>query len=521
MDDNESANGLPAPDAEQRLPQLSEPELRRVIRAFLSDVRLFSKLVLRRPLRSYQLEPARAIVDSVLRRKGLTFAVVMSRQAGKNELSAQVEAYLMNLFQRVPGAALVKASPTFKPQTVNSRLRLRERLDNPWNQPLLRTSEGYTVQLGHCRCSFFSAEPSAHVVGATANVLLECDEAQDVSEDKWNKDFAPMAASTNATTVFYGTIWTSRTLLARVMRQLREDELRDGIHRVFVVPWARVADELPAYGDYVRREIARLGKAHPAVRTQYLLQEIDEAGRLFSAERLARMCGQHRRLRQPLPGERYALTVDVAGEDEELQGADLRAAAPRKDSTVVTISRVLLDAAAPDDPLCGAAHFQVVNRYWWTGRSQPDLYAALLDLISTWQPAYVVVDATGIGAGLASFLAQRLGSTGSGGPLQPFEFTAASKSDLGWDWLGLIETGRYKEYADDGEADTAQFWREAAACEFQVLPGPGHTMRWGVPDPAVHDDMLVSAALAARLAHLSWPLGLEGEIVPAPDPLAG
>ena len=38
---------------------------------------------------------ARAIVDSVLNRRGLSFAVVMSRQAGKNETSAQIEALLV------------------------------------------------------------------------------------------------------------------------------------------------------------------------------------------------------------------------------------------------------------------------------------------------------------------------------------------------------------------------------------------------------------------------------------------
>lgn len=35
---------------------------------------------------------------------------MMSRQAGKNELSAQLEAYLLNLFQR-RGGAIVKDIP--------------------------------------------------------------------------------------------------------------------------------------------------------------------------------------------------------------------------------------------------------------------------------------------------------------------------------------------------------------------------------------------------------------------------
>ena len=75
-----------------------------------------------------------------------------------------------------------------------------------------RRREGYIVQLHNARTLFFSAEPTANVVGATADVLLECDEAQDVSSSKWDKDFAPMGASTNVTTVFWGTAWTSTTM---------------------------------------------------------------------------------------------------------------------------------------------------------------------------------------------------------------------------------------------------------------------------------------------------------------------
>ena len=39
----------------------------------------------------------------------------------------------VNLFRR-QGESIVKASPTFKPQTVNSLRRLRDRLDNDWNR---------------------------------------------------------------------------------------------------------------------------------------------------------------------------------------------------------------------------------------------------------------------------------------------------------------------------------------------------------------------------------------------------
>ena len=46
-------------------------------------------------LRPYQVEIAEAIKDSVLKRKGLTFVVVLPRQSGKNELQAHLFAWLM------------------------------------------------------------------------------------------------------------------------------------------------------------------------------------------------------------------------------------------------------------------------------------------------------------------------------------------------------------------------------------------------------------------------------------------
>ncbi len=46
----------------------------------------------------YQKEIAVAVLDSVLRKKGLTITVEIARQGGKNELSAQLEVLLMTLY---------------------------------------------------------------------------------------------------------------------------------------------------------------------------------------------------------------------------------------------------------------------------------------------------------------------------------------------------------------------------------------------------------------------------------------
>ena len=137
-------------------------------------------------LRPYQIEVGGAVLDSVLNRKGLTFSVEMARQGGKNELSAQLEVLLLTLFMGT-GGNLVKCSPTFKPQTVVSMMRLKERLNDAGYARFWIPELGYMVSLGRARQMFFSADQSSHVVGATAHVLLEVDESQDVSQEKYSK----------------------------------------------------------------------------------------------------------------------------------------------------------------------------------------------------------------------------------------------------------------------------------------------------------------------------------------------
>jgi hypothetical protein len=488
--------------------------LHRVVRHFLSDIRLFSRLVVGRPLRGYQLEPAQAILDSVLKGRGLSFAVVFSRQAGKNELSAQLEAYLLNLFRR-KGGFIVKAAPTYQPQLINSKLRLEETLDNPWNRAHVRSRQGYMIFLDRAACLFLSADPSARVVGATASILLECDEAQDVNEEKWEVEFTPMAASTNATRVFYGTVWTSKTMLARKMRELSREEQGDGRRRVFLVGWEEVAAEVPAYGEHVRKEIARKGRHHPMIKTQYFLEEIDSEGRMFDDRRQGLMQGDHGRMGGPESDRVYVATLDVAGEDEEATGDELRAAKPRKDLTVGTVFEV--DLSTIRDPLLAAPSYSVVDVFCDVGTKHTLLYGKLRAYFEHWGVRWIVADASGVGAGLVSFLSSR---QAFGPKVVPFQFSPPKrKSDLGWDFLTVVETGRFKMFRDDGSADWREFWLQVEECRYEVSEGEEKRMKWGVVDPKVHDDRVLSAALVAELDKVKWSLPGSSVVIEARDVL--
>ena len=106
-----------------------------------------------RRLRGYQVEPARAIAESVLGGLGRQFAVVFSRQAGKDELLAQVIAFLLARYRR-RGGGIVVAAPTFRPQAALSRDRLLDRLAGSALGPGTRVREGYAVPTGGPRRAF-------------------------------------------------------------------------------------------------------------------------------------------------------------------------------------------------------------------------------------------------------------------------------------------------------------------------------------------------------------------------------
>jgi len=494
-------------------------ELKTVLKEACREVKIFAEQTSAIKLRKYQVEVARAIVDSVIYQKGLTFVVVFPRQSGKNELQAQIETYLLTVLSQLD-TEIVKASPTWKPQTINAMRRLERVLSrNLITRSRWVKESGYIYRFDNARIFFLSGGEMANVVGATANTLLECDEAQDISVSKWDKDFAPMAASTNATRVFWGTAWTSRTLLARELRAAKEAQQRDGIRRVFHIDASHVSKEVPAYGKFVAEQVQKLGMNHPLVKTQYYSQEIDAEGGMFPDYRLRLMKGYHAFQDTPTPGCVYAMTIDVAGEDEGMKDEGGGMTNPGRDATALTIFEV--DLSTVGDPLIRAPVYKVVSRASWVGTKHTTLYSLLRSLIDLWRPRYVVVDSTGVGAGLASFL-----DKAAPGKVIPFLFTAKSKSDLGWKFLAVVETGRYRETVDSA-LKSPIFWQQLMYCQSEVLEGPGKIMRWGVLDGTrddltgdqVHDDALISAALCAVLDDQEWAVIGAPVVISKPDPL--
>ena len=448
-------------------------------------------------------------MNSIQKGMGLTFSAEIARQGGKNELSAHLEVLLLTLYM-AGGGSLVKCSPTFRPQTVISIERLKERLVDFGFDGIYRLQMGYILQLGNARAVFLSADGSSSVVGHTADIILEIDEAQDVSKEKYSREFRPMGSATNVTTILYGTTWDSSSLLEEVKQANLELEGKDGIKRHFRYDWQEVGRYNPDYVRFVEAERQRLGEEHPLFRTQYALLPITRGGGFLSRQQIALVLGEHQRQSHPSAGSgqaaegkrTYVAGVDLAGEHEPELTAE-EATGNRRgrghDSTVITIAEVA--AASPSQPV-----LKVVEQYRWTGTPHSQVYGQMTGILrDVWNCHRIVVDATGIGQPVASFLRQELGSR-----VIPFVITSKSKSDLGLELLSFVNSGRLKLYRQDGSGEYREtmFELEKARAQYR----PNQTINFYVDPQEGHDDFLVSLALVVQAAKGLGPREAKGRL---------
>ena len=513
------------------------------LKRIITDINLFSTLVVQVPLRRYQITPANAVIQSCLRGAGLDLLWVFPRQSGKDEAIAQLCVFLLTLFQRTE-ASIVHVYPTLA-QCQTGITRLERRLQNRFthgnwwskNRPPRRG-------IGSAQVAFFSGHPQTKPEGATASLLLIINEVQDQLEPVIERRFMPMRASTNATALFVGTVRTTSDYLWRTKTRLEALQAQDGIQRVFSITPDQIAPDNPPYAAFVANQVALKGRQHPTVKTELFNEPLDSAAGLFSARRLQLMRGAHARLSGPQPGETYLATIDVGGQDEQATAAFADLANPGRDYTVCSIFRVVYppvnegieggdQAGWPGylgpryelvDVLCdqGTRHFQDMP-------GRPSLFSHLLAYLNHWQVSAIVCDASGVGQGIADALSRALQRA-----VLRFDFAGpGKKARLGADFLAMIETGRFKHYRDEDE-DAFWFFEQARFCSYQLAEGQPleRALKWSVPPTVrttapdgtsqpVHDDRLLSAALSAeadravRAGELFFSAGASTVITPS------
>ncbi len=489
-------------------------------RQILGSIELFSRVVLRLPLRGYQLEPLRQVIDSVLRQEGREFLLVFPRQSGKNEAAAQLLVYLLNLLQRTGGNMVFAAEADGLGRGIQ---RLEARLENSWNRgqwgkggsPRRRT-------LGNSAVIFTSTNPQAASRGETAHWLLIIDELQEQDPAHIEAVFQPMRAANNATFVGMGTVKSRDDALWRLRERLQAAERQDGVRRLFLVSPEQVCAENPAYRRFLAGKVAQLGRRHPIVAAEYFLEPMDGDGGMFPPRRRALMRGSHPRQHAPQEPGIYLAAVDVGGQDEASTDRLAALNNPGRDFTAAHIFQLIPpEGDSPEPPLPRYRALDVFtdhgSRHFQESAGNPSLVSRLLAWLRMWGVSHLFIDSSGVGEGIADWLAAALGR----GMVTGFSFAAAGrKAALGSAFISLIETGRFHYWqADESDRDASLFWQQAARCGCQLPPGGqfDRHLRWGVPAGAaaedgsgpLHDDRLLSAALIA----LADPLYRQGRFI--------
>lgn len=502
---------------------------------YLATIENFSRYILNFPLYQYQIKPLLAVIQSVLHHQGLEFLLIFPRQSGKNEAVAHLLVYLLNLYQRTGGQIVYGA---IGDGIGRGRKRLDDHLKNPLNLKFWRKlARPLGRRLGKAAVLFLSSHPGAFSRGETASLLLVIDELQDQDAAHIESVFTPMRAAQNATALYLGTVRLTTDALGTKRKELERLEQQDGIQRVFIVPPETVEAENPLYRAFLSQQVSKYGRNHPIIASEYFLEALDGTSGLFPPARRALMLGAHHRQTRPQSDLPRIAVIDVGGQDEAT--TDLIAALnnPSRDYTTAHIIE-LHPSHIPTLPLYHAIDVFVDqgSRHFESIPGRESLANRLHAWLIHWNVSHIIIDGSGVGEGLSSFLAAAF----TPARVTVFKFTGSTKAALGSAFLSVIETGRFKYWCDDlntPQSDGWWFFQQAAACLYDLPPGGqfDKTLQWSVPnnhktntptgDTPTHDDRLISAALIA----LADELVLSGQIntgigrstvIPPYDPLA-
>ena len=269
----------------------------------MDDITFFSQLLAKLlKLRSTSKPWPAEVANSVRQQLGLSLVVMFPRQSGKNELQAQIEAYLLMLFtgqgrRDRQGLAHLEAADAERHAPPGAGAEA-QRLTAACGSK----ESGYIYRLGRARIAFFSGTPEANIVGATASTLLEVDEAQDVQLEKFDKEIAPMAASPTPRASSGARPGQPDPAGPRAAAAARPSGRTGG--GGVCARCRRVAAEVPAYGCFVAEQVRRAGAA--ATRQcarQYFSERSTPRAGCSRAARRALMEGEHPRSGAPQPRE--------------------------------------------------------------------------------------------------------------------------------------------------------------------------------------------------------------------------
>jgi hypothetical protein len=465
------------------------------VRKAVRDPEYHRRALMKMPLFSPQVEAVNLIEKHLLERSGKIVPIRSARQTMKNEVSATVQLRCFHRFRSV-GGNYIRTAPTYKPQVVNSKRRLEKMLRA---DPLIKkwdTKEGYIYEVGNVSVTFLSSGPMANVVGDTADIGLDIDEAHKVDAGKFEEDFAPMTAWAGCPSFMFGVAADKSDLLYHYLQLAKEN---GGDYLEFPAEvWIEIN---PNYRRHYEERVRTLGEDHPVILTQYRLIDIDPVGGYLRPHQIASLLdSDHNRTPAPvdpplgtIPEYYYLVTIDIGGEAEEEIEDPYEQSEGGRDSTFALIWQVDLGDMRNEFPKC-----RLMDAYQWTGKQyQADegspwlgQQETLLAILNMWKPKRTVVDSRGIGHQVAKYLSKRYEG------VMEYSATTESVSEDCYGLLALLNNDRVKFWRNDDSEEYRELVKQARHTGYEIALH--ERMRIVKPQGGGHIDGIKAATYLAR-----------------------
>jgi hypothetical protein len=401
-------------------------------------------------LTTYQTEIARAVLDSVLNERGLTFTVEIPRSGGARELSAQIEHLLLTLHLN-DGANLLRIAP---PGSADTRERVVEALQEGAPEGLW-AAERKSVRLGRSTLRFLTTDELGPTILHHGLGLIEVADAQIVSEKIFESWIRPLGDIARATTVLYGQPLNGETPFELTKQRNREAEVRDGITRHFRIAADEIALALPEFAREMAAEKARLGSEHPEYQSAYLLRPTIAGAPLLATDHLNAIetgCRTRELNASPDANDIVASVVATRLPDAATTPSPLLLAKSAATAVVTIATRT------PDGNL------HVIEHRWVETADADMLSKRVAKILAEWHPVRTVAeDATAPHSGGPSVFRDALTLAMGFTPIAWVRSDTTSDSRRLSDLLAALHTGRLSTYRFDGSPEHRVLRHELAS----------------------------------------------------------
>lgn len=415
-----------------------------------SKIMEFGKILTGLSLYSYQEEIAYAIIYSVITFSGDVKTVLLSRQSGKSEVMAFVidtlTVLLPALANVIPDLEQFKTGfrvGLFAPQSdqvTTTYSRAMTRLNSANAEMILEDPDidvhfESSARLELSNGSFLAgqvASKQSKIESKTYDLVI-CEEAQDLEDLIVSKSIEPMLSSTAGTLIKVGTtgmyknhFWYEIQNNRNLDRKIADQRIRNHFEFDYkkIIASRREQYEIDHkrfhlnYEADIMRKKQRWGEDSQPFKLAYALVWDLESGMLISDKEFNNITNRKLGLQLPEVQDYVVAGLDIAKAPAE---------------TVLTIGKVFHN----NDDVFDKPYKQILAWVSLGGMDYEAQHHAIMDCIVEFNISTIFADYTGVGKAVVDRLMYACGEYVN---IEPYTFTAQSKSDMWFNFVSEIQT---------------------------------------------------------------------------------